>query len=76
MKINNVLDPAEFICDCPQHKEKIPAFGLLSLHFWNGSEYAFKQGQLHLCDKCAEDIMYLLKKEFGVKDFLKPIEEI
>ncbi len=75
MRVSSILDPAEFACDNPYHEQTV-AHGQLSMHFWYGSQHDLKQGQIHLCDKCAEKVMYLLKQEFGIKDFLKPIEEI
>jgi hypothetical protein len=67
---------SEFICDNSIHTNKCPAYGQLAIHFWLGSKNDMKQGTIHLCDKCAENIIFLIKKELKIKDFLKPIEEL
>lgn len=70
-------EPSEFICDNTCHSKEQPAFGQLSIHFWYGSQFDMKQGTVHLCDECAKNMMFLLKKEFGLKEnFLKPIIEL
>lgn len=65
----------EIVCDNSAHSTEQPAHGQLTIHFWYGSKHSMKQGTLHLCDECADDVLFLLKKEFKLKDFLKPIEE-
>jgi len=72
-KPNNLVE--EFICDNPVHKEERPAYSQVAIHSWYGGKNPFKQGSLHLCDECAENVVFLLSKEFQQKKFLKPIEE-
>ena len=75
-KISDDNCELEFICDNSIHTDEHPAYGQLTIHFWLGSKNDMKQGTVHLCDKCAENVISLLKKELGIKDFLKPIEEL
>lgn len=64
----------EIFCDSPNHP-KTEAHGQISVHFWFGSKNDMKQGSLHLCDDCADNLMRLLETEFKTKNFLKTIEE-
>jgi hypothetical protein len=76
MKRNNIeSSQSEFICDNCNHDKEYPAYSQLALHFWYGSKNDMKQGNIHLCDECAENMIYLVKKEFGIKNFLTTIEE-
>jgi len=75
MKKNTNSLTDDFICDNPAHKEERPAYSQVSIHSWHGSKNPFKQGTLHLCDECAENVVFLLSKEFQQKKFLKSIEE-
>jgi len=64
----------EIFCDGPDHAQR-EAHGQVTIHFWYGSKNDMKQGSLHLCDECADNVMFLLEKEFKTKNFLKTIEE-
>ena len=65
----------EFICDNKNHTSDKPAYGMITIHFWYGSKNDLKAGSIHVCDECGKKMISLLKKEFGIKDFLKQIEE-
>ncbi len=65
----------ELICQNVNHPSEITAHGQVSISFWYGSKNDLKQGTINLCDDCGEKAIAILTKEFGVKDFLKPIEE-
>lgn len=65
----------EHVCQNNHHTADKPAYGQATVHFWYGSTHDLKGGSLYLCDECGEKAIELLKKEFGIKDFLKPIEE-
>lgn len=65
----------DFVCDNKHHVEDTLAYGMISIHFWYGSKNDMKAGSIHVCDECGEKLISLLKKELGVKDFLKQIEE-
>ena len=65
----------EFKCDCKCHKNDKQALGQLSMWFWYGSEYDMKQGNIHMCDECAKDVMKYLNEKFKIVKFLTKIEE-
>ena len=77
MKIQSDLpysSTPEFQCDCKTHTDQ--AHSQLTLWFWYGSKYDMSQGNLHMCDKCAEEVMEYLKKKFDIEGkFLTKIEE-
>ncbi len=68
-------DEQGFICDNPIHDKEMPAFSQLMLHSWYGSKYEMTQGSIHLCDSCAKTAQLIIQNEFGIKNFLKNVEE-
>jgi len=78
MKIQSDLpyvSTPEFRRDCKKHSAE-QAHGQLNMWFWYGSEYDMKQGTLHMCDKCAKEVIDYLKQKFDIEGkFLTKIEE-
>lgn len=71
MKHVNDNGNSEFTCDACGEE----AFGQVSVHFWYGSKNDMKQGQVHICDDCAEEVIKYLQQKFNKEKFLIEINE-
>jgi len=67
---------AEHICQNTCHTTETPAYGQVTIHFWDGSQYQMKQSSLYVCDKCGQNIISYIGKQLGKNKILSNITEM
>lgn len=72
--MNNLI--SEHVCQNSHHTDEKPAYGQVTVHFWDGSEYEMKQASLYICDECGKNIVSYLEKQLGKNKILSDIIEM